>query len=74
MVVGNKLLYYCTPIPVADQMYGDDHQPEKTGRKILSSSDIGSPRWYNGQFQPSGCDGHLRGVSTQTEVNKSQTQ
>ena len=32
-------------------MYGDDHQPQRTGRKILSSSYIGSPRWYNTQFQ-----------------------
>ena len=37
--------------PVHDRMHSDDHQPQKMGRKILSSSYIGSPRWYNAQFQ-----------------------
>ena len=31
-------------------MYGDDHQV-RIGRKILSSSYVGGPRWYNAQFQ-----------------------
>ena len=37
--------------PVQDRMHSDDHQPQKMGRNILSSSYIGSPRWYNAQFQ-----------------------
>ena len=36
--------------PVTDAMEGDDHHP-RTGKKILSSSFIGSPRWFNAQFQ-----------------------
>ena len=35
---------------VTDAMYGDDHNP-KIGKKILSGSFIGGPRWYNAQFQ-----------------------
>ena len=31
-------------------MHSDDHNV-KIGRKILASSFIGSPRWYNAQFQ-----------------------
>ena len=31
-------------------MHRDDHRP-KVGRKVLSSTFIGSPRWYNAQFQ-----------------------
>ena len=31
----------------ADQMHGDDHQQPAIGRKILASSFVGSPRWYN---------------------------
>ena len=37
--------------PVEDQMYPDDHTEQKIGRKILSSSYTGGPRWYNAQFQ-----------------------
>ena len=33
-----------------DQVYRDDHQPS-IGRKILSSSFSGGPRWYNAKFQ-----------------------
>ena len=37
--------------PREDGVFGDDgHQPA-VGRKILSSSMVGSPRWYNAQFQ-----------------------
>lgn len=36
--------------PVMDAMHGDDHRP-RIGKKILSSTFIGSPRWYNAQFQ-----------------------
>jgi len=36
--------------PVTDAMHEDDHHP-RTGKKILSSTYIGSPRWYNAQFQ-----------------------
>ena len=35
----------------ADQMYHDDHNTPKIGRKILASSFTGSPRWYNSKFQ-----------------------
>ena len=31
-------------------MHSDDHNP-KIGKKILSGSFIGGPRWYNAQFQ-----------------------
>ena len=36
--------------PRTDGMFGDDHQP-RIGRKILSSSFSGGPRWYNAKFQ-----------------------
>ena len=36
--------------PVMDALYTDDHRPA-VGRKILSSSFSGSPRWYNAKFQ-----------------------
>ena len=32
-------------------MFRDDAQQPAIGRKILSSSYIGSPRWFNAQFQ-----------------------
>ena len=38
-------------VPLEDRMYPDDHKYPKVGRKILSSSYVGGPRWYNGQFQ-----------------------
>ena len=38
--------------PVTDAMGGDDHNP-RIGRKVLSSSFVGSMRWYNGRFQDS---------------------
>ena len=40
--------------PRADGMYRDDHDRAAlpaVGRKILSSSFSGGPRWYNGKFQ-----------------------
>ena len=37
--------------PQEDGMYRDDHQQPSVGRKILSSSFSGSPRWYNAKFQ-----------------------
>ena len=37
--------------PREDGMYHDDHQQPTIGRKILSSSYTGSPRWYNAKFQ-----------------------
>ena len=37
--------------PREDGMYRDDHQQPSVGRKILSSSFSGSPRWYNAKFQ-----------------------
>ena len=37
--------------PVTDAMHEDDHRPTRIGKKILSSSFVGSPRWYNAQFQ-----------------------
>ena len=37
--------------PREDGLYGDDHQQPAVGRKILSSSFSGSPRWYNAKFQ-----------------------
>ena len=37
--------------PREDGMYNDDNQPPSVGRKILSSSFTGSPRWYNSKFQ-----------------------
>ena len=35
----------------ADQVHNDDHQNPTIGRKILASSFVGSPRWYNMKFQ-----------------------
>ena len=37
--------------PREDGLFQDDHQRPTIGRKILSSSFTGSPRWYNGKFQ-----------------------
>ena len=38
--------------PREDGLYDDDHhQPSQIGRKILASSFVGSPRWYNAKFQ-----------------------
>ena len=37
--------------PREDGMFSDDNQPAAVGRKILSSSLAGSPRWYNAKFQ-----------------------
>ena len=37
--------------PREDGIYRDDHQTPVIGRKILSSSFTGSPRWYNAKFQ-----------------------
>ena len=37
--------------PREDGMFTDDSQKPSVGRKILSSSMVGSPRWYNAQFQ-----------------------
>ena len=37
--------------PRADQLHTDDHQRPKIGRKILASSFVGGPRWYNSKFQ-----------------------
>jgi hypothetical protein len=34
-----------------DGMFGDDNQQPPVGRKILSSSFQGGPRWYNAKFQ-----------------------
>ena len=37
--------------PRQDGMFRDDNQVPAVGRKILSSSFPGSPRWYNAKFQ-----------------------
>ena len=37
--------------PREDGMYHDDNQHPAVGRKILSSSFPGSPRWFNAKFQ-----------------------
>ena len=37
--------------PREDGLFHDDHQKTMVGRKILSSSFPGSPRWYNAKFQ-----------------------
>ena len=37
--------------PREDRMYTDDGQQPAIRRKILSSSFVGSPRWYNSHFQ-----------------------
>ena len=37
--------------PREDGMFPDDNHQPAIGRKILSSSFVGSPRWYNSQFQ-----------------------
>jgi hypothetical protein len=38
-------------VPVTDKVYSNDHNL-KTGRRVvLPSSFVGSPRWYNAQFQ-----------------------
>ena len=37
--------------PREDGFHRDDHQTPAVGRKILSSSFTGSPRWYNAKFQ-----------------------
>ena len=33
-----------------DAIFLDDNQPPRVGQKILSSSHVGSPRWYNARF------------------------
>ena len=38
-------------VPREDGMYKDDNRRPAVGRKILSSSFSGSPRWYNAKFQ-----------------------
>ena len=37
--------------PREDNLYRDDNERPAIGRKILSSSFSGSPRWYNAKFQ-----------------------
>ena len=37
--------------PRVDGMFKDDDKRPAIGRKILSSSMVGSPRWYNAKFQ-----------------------
>ena len=37
--------------PLGDRISGDDHQLKIGKRIILSKSFVGSPRWYNAQFQ-----------------------
>ena len=37
--------------PRTDGMFQDDSKHTSIGRKILSSSMVGSPRWYNAKFQ-----------------------
>ena len=37
--------------PREDGVYADDHQKPVIGRKILSASFTGGPRWYNAKFQ-----------------------
>ena len=37
--------------PRTDALYQDDHHTPAVGRKILSSSFSGGPRWYNAKFQ-----------------------
>ena len=37
--------------PRSDGMFSDDCKQPAVGRKILSSSMVGSPRWYNSKFQ-----------------------
>ena len=37
--------------PLSDGMFLDDCKQPAVGRKILSSSMVGSPRWYNSKFQ-----------------------
>ena len=37
--------------PRQDEMFIDDNKQPSVGRKILSSSFTGSPRWYNAKFQ-----------------------
>ena len=37
--------------PRTDGMFSDDSKQPAVGRKILSSSMVGSPRWYNAKFQ-----------------------
>ena len=38
-------------MPVTDKIYHDDHNLKLGKRIVLSKSFIGSPRWYNSQFQ-----------------------
>ena len=33
-----------------DAVFPDDHRPTRLGQKVLSSSHVGSPRWYNARF------------------------
>ena len=37
--------------PRTDALYPDDHETPRIGRKILSSSFMGGPRWFNAKFQ-----------------------
>ena len=38
-------------VPIGDRISSDDHQLKIGKRIILSKSFVGSPRWYNSQFQ-----------------------
>ena len=38
-------------VPVGDKIHSDDHNLKVGRRVILPSSFVGSPRWYNAQFQ-----------------------
>ena len=38
-------------MPMTDKVYNDDHNLKLGKRIVLSSSFVGSPRWYNSQFQ-----------------------
>ena len=38
-------------VPRTDDMFIDDSCQPAVGQKILSSSFVGSPHWYNAQFQ-----------------------
>ena len=44
-------VYQLELAPREDGMFKDDNQQPAMGRKILSSSFSGSPRWYNAKFQ-----------------------
>ena len=38
-------------MPMSDKIYSDDHNLKLGKRIVLSKSFVGSPRWYNSQFQ-----------------------